>query len=298
MLLLRKTATDDKTSPKKTKDDDTVKKGDSKAEVIFEQLFKKGAGGLKKTEPRYMAIEGTKIKYARKADDLKGSKGVKSIELKGAIISTDKDGNGKFWIRIKNKGNTRDIATKDADTRSKWVKLLESASGGADGKKSDAPASSKKEKTATPAADKGKTDKQPKEADKKDTPAASAKSPKDGDKNVAKTADAKSPKDDPKKQLSKPDNAKPTKSPKDKESSSDSDKQKKSPSGGAKKPEPAKPKDKKEDDDEEDEDDEDEEDDEEDDDEEEEDDEDEEEDDEEEEEDDEEEEDEEEDDEE
>jgi len=115
------------TSPSKSKNDE-LKKDSSKGSST-EQLYKKGAGGLKKTEERYMTIDGTKIKYAKKPDDLKGSKGVKSIELKGATIVADKNADGKFWISIKGKNN-REIATKSKDARDKWIEALTSASGG------------------------------------------------------------------------------------------------------------------------------------------------------------------------
>jgi len=82
-----------------------------------------------------MLIEGTKLKYAKKESDLKGTKGVKSIELKAATISTGKDSAERYWIRIKGK-EIREIACKSKDSRDKWIELLKGIAGG-EGKKED-----------------------------------------------------------------------------------------------------------------------------------------------------------------
>jgi len=104
-----------------------------------------------------MTIDGSKLKYAKKDSDLKGNKGVKSIELKGATISADTDKGGKFWIAIKLGGkNNRQVAAKTSAARDKWIELMKAAAGGE--KKAEKPAGDKPAKDdggkAKPVADK------------------------------------------------------------------------------------------------------------------------------------------------
>jgi len=96
----------------------------------IEKLFKKGASGRKATAERFMVIEAGQLKYAKKENDLKNSKGVKIIDLKGAAITSEKDSTGRFWIRIKGGKENREIATSSKDSRDKWINALTAASGG------------------------------------------------------------------------------------------------------------------------------------------------------------------------
>jgi len=120
-----------KEEPKK-KEEDTKKKEKSDS---IEQLWKRGSGGLKKTEQRFMCIDGTKLKYAKKENDLNGTKGVKSIELKAAKILSEKELQGRFWIRIKGSHENREIACKTKESRDKWLDILQAASGEAKAEK-------------------------------------------------------------------------------------------------------------------------------------------------------------------
>jgi outer membrane biosynthesis protein TonB len=113
-----------------------------------------------KTELRYMCIDGTKLKYAKKESDLNGTKGVKSIELKAANIISEKDEEkGKWWIRIKGKEN-REIACKTSESRDKWLEILK---GIAEAKK-DEPKKTEKTKEEPKKVDKPKEE--PKKTDK------------------------------------------------------------------------------------------------------------------------------------
>jgi len=168
-------------SPRK---DDAPKKDDKKATI--EELWKKGSGGLKKTEKRYMCIENTKIKYAKKESDLKSAKNFKTIELKGAEIAAEKESGGKYWIKIKGHSH-REIACKNADTRTKWIALLKAAGGGGGESKpaeTKKPAEKPKEETKKPA-EKPKEDAKkpaPEKKDDKKKPEAEKKKKK-GDKD-------------------------------------------------------------------------------------------------------------------
>jgi len=153
-----------------------------KSNNLVEQLWKKGAGGLKKTEQRWMCIENTKVKYAKKEAELKSAKNVKSIELKGADISSmDKNSGGKYWIRIKGPSN-REIACKTKDSRDKWIAALKQVAGN----------ESKAGKAVEPKKPETKkvTDAKPKEEPKKVTEHKTKEDPK------KKPADKKADSDD------------------------------------------------------------------------------------------------------
>jgi len=83
-----------------------------------------------------MAIEGHRLHYAKKETDLKSSKGVKSIDLKDATITSEKESSGKYWIYIKKGKITRHIAAQSNEARTKWVNALTTAAGGGGGAES------------------------------------------------------------------------------------------------------------------------------------------------------------------
>jgi len=185
---------------KKPEEDAKKKPAGDKEEI--ERLFKKGAKGWKSIEERYMLIDGTKLKYAKKEGDLK-TKLAKFIELKEADIVDEGLKQGKYWIRIKGKGKiNREIACKNKDSRDIWVKNLKAAAG---------------------------TDKKPAEEPKKDKN-------KDDTKKTDKAAvadpkkPAEKPKEDTKKPAEKPkekEDAKKSPPPKKDEKKADSDKEEK-----------------------------------------------------------------------
>jgi hypothetical protein len=124
-----------------------------------------------------MKLDGTKLKYAKTEGDLKSSTGCKSIELKAALIISEKDTQGRFWIRIKGKVN-REIACKTKESRDKWIDLLKAASG--DVKATEKPKEDpKKEK---PKEDPKKTKEDPKKEKPKEDPKKAAPAKKEDKK--------------------------------------------------------------------------------------------------------------------
>jgi len=128
-----------KDEPKKKPEDDKKPDTGKKAETggaainLSGQLFKKGSGGLKKTEKRDMKIDGTVLKYYKKKDD---EKTAKKIELKAAEISDGGEKKGQYWMKIKiqegkDKGKIREIAAMSKDDSKKWMDALKAVATGA-----------------------------------------------------------------------------------------------------------------------------------------------------------------------
>jgi len=87
---------------------------------------------LKKIVPRFMTIDGSKLKYAGVEAHLKDNKKCKSIQLKGATITAERVIGPKYWISIKNGKIMRRVACQSHANREKWVNLLNAASDGQD----------------------------------------------------------------------------------------------------------------------------------------------------------------------
>jgi len=124
-----------KKKPEDDKKPDTGKKAETGGAAInlSGQLFKKGSGGLKKTEKRDMKIDGTVLKYYKKKDD---EKTAKKIELKAAEISDGGEKKGQYWMKIKiqegkDKGKIREIAAMSKDDSKKWMDALKAVATGA-----------------------------------------------------------------------------------------------------------------------------------------------------------------------